>query len=343
LDFSDVRHVSDQEFPNWTKRVTPRSGDLVLTYEATLHRYAIIPDDFVGCLGRRVALIRPDPTKVDSRYLLYYFLSFAWRRVVEASVITGATVDRIPLEKLPDFPVQLPSLETQRAVAEVLGRYDDLIANNQRRIELLEQSVRLLFKEWFVRFRFPGHEHVKVIDSTPEGWKRHAISDIWAIKYGKNLPTDKIASEGTFPVHGADAIIGYYHESNVDRAVCLVTSRGAGAGNIRRTFGASFVTNNAFIFEPLEDYSHVSFFYAMFALESLGLRELRTGAAQPQLTLAGMNHLKIVLPTTELVESFNMLGETAFRQIDNMLTQNARLAKARDLLLPRLMDGRISV
>jgi type I restriction enzyme S subunit len=93
----------------------------------------------------------------------------------------------------------------------------------------------------------------------------------------------------------------------------------------------------------LEDYSHVSFFYAMFALESLGLRELRTGAAQPQLTLAGMNHLKIVLPTTELVESFNMLGETAFRQIDNMLTQNARLAKARDLLLPRLMDGRISV
>src|SRR5258706_9335003 len=83
LDLSEIRHVSEEEFPKWTKRVAPMGGDLVLTYEATLHRYAIIPDGFNGCLGRRVALIRPDPKKVDRRYLLYYFLSFEWRRIVE--------------------------------------------------------------------------------------------------------------------------------------------------------------------------------------------------------------------------------------------------------------------
>ena len=110
LDFSEIRNVSEQEFPKWTRRVIPTPGDVVFTYEATLHRYAIVPEGFRGCLGRRVALVRPDSTQVDSRYLLYFFLSQDWRATVERHVITGATVDRIPLEKFPDFLVTLPKL-----------------------------------------------------------------------------------------------------------------------------------------------------------------------------------------------------------------------------------------
>lgn len=75
LDFSEIRHVSEEEFPKWTRRVTPQANDVVFTYEATLHRYALIPENFRGCLGRRVALVRPDPNQVDSHYLLYFFLS----------------------------------------------------------------------------------------------------------------------------------------------------------------------------------------------------------------------------------------------------------------------------
>jgi len=74
LDFSEIRHVSENEFQKWTRRVVPGPGDVVFTYEATLHRYALIPEGFRGCLGRRVALIRPNPLLADSRYLLYYFL-----------------------------------------------------------------------------------------------------------------------------------------------------------------------------------------------------------------------------------------------------------------------------
>ena len=130
LDFSDIRHVSEQEFPKWTRRVTPQSGDVVFTYEATLHRYALIPEGFRGCLGRRVALIRPDFSHVDSRYLLYYFLSQDWRGIVESNVISGATVDRIPLEKFPYFPASLPNLAIQKEIASILSTYDDLIENN---------------------------------------------------------------------------------------------------------------------------------------------------------------------------------------------------------------------
>src|SRR5207253_7242621 len=107
LDYSEIRHVSEEEFSTWTRRVTPCAGDVVFTYEATLHRYALIPDGFRGCLGRRVGLVRPDPDRVDSRYLRYFFLSRAWRQVVEGNVITGATVDRVPLERFPDFPAAL--------------------------------------------------------------------------------------------------------------------------------------------------------------------------------------------------------------------------------------------
>src|SRR5439155_3025312 len=160
-------HVSEEDLPRWTKRVTPQPGDIVLTYEATLHRYAIIPEGFRGCLGRRVALIRPDPKKADSRYLLYYFLSHDWRKVVEGQIISGATVDRIPLERLPEFPAALPNVEAQKCIADVLSAYDELIENNRRRMRFLEEAARLLYREWFVRFRFPGHEHARILDGIP--------------------------------------------------------------------------------------------------------------------------------------------------------------------------------
>jgi len=176
LDLSEIRHVSEEEYPRWTRRVTPQAGDVVFTYEATLHRYALIPEGFRGCLGRRVALVRPDTDRVDSRYLLYFFLSRAWRQVVEGNVITGATVDRVPLEKFPDFPAALPELRVQQRIADILSAYDDLIENNRRRMTLLEEGARQLYREWFVRLRFPGHEHTRITNGVPKGWERHPLS-----------------------------------------------------------------------------------------------------------------------------------------------------------------------
>ncbi|PMY72472.1 MULTISPECIES: restriction endonuclease subunit S [Pseudomonas] len=106
LDLSSVQRIADADFPKWTKRVTPQEGDIVFSYEATLNRYAIIPRDFHGCLGRRLALIRP----ISSfRCFLYmHFFSGNWREVVSRNTLSGATVDRIPLSKFPEFPLLLP-------------------------------------------------------------------------------------------------------------------------------------------------------------------------------------------------------------------------------------------
>ena len=184
LDFEEIRHVSEAEFPKWTRRVKPQKDDIVFSYEATLHRYARIPDNFYGCLGRRMALVRPDRKKVDPRFLHYYFLSPVWRAKMEAITITGATVNRIPLTSFPGIKVSFPGLNEQVAISDILSAYDDLIENNRRRIALLEAAARLLYREWFVHFRFPGHEHVKIIDGLPEGWERSVPSGIIANHIG---------------------------------------------------------------------------------------------------------------------------------------------------------------
>jgi type I restriction enzyme S subunit len=232
LDFSEIRHVSEEEFPRWTRRIVPQPDDVVFTYEATLHRYAIIPDGFRGCLGRRVALVRPDPDKIDSRYLLYYFLSARWRAVVQENVITGATVDRIPLERFPDFPASFPPVDVQRRIAGILSHYDDLIENNRRRTALLEEAARQLYREWFVRLRFPGHEHTRVTNGVPEGWERVQLGDQVMLNYGKALKADDRVG-GPFPVYGSSGVIGT-HEAALVQGPGIILGR---KGNVGSVFG----------------------------------------------------------------------------------------------------------
>ena len=204
LDLSDIRNIAEEDYAAWTKRVEPRAGDLVFTYEATLNRYAIIPEGFRGCLGRRMALIRPNLEKLDVRFLLYYFFTDAWRAVIKKNTLTGATVDRIPLTTFPDFPVTIPPLPVQREIAAVLTAYDELIENNQRRIRILEEMARSLYREWFVHFRFPGHDKVKSVESEmgmiPIRWVPSTLETLTSVitkgttptTLGKNFTTEGI-------------------------------------------------------------------------------------------------------------------------------------------------------
>src|SRR2546421_1243574 len=186
LDLSEIRHIAEEDFPQWTRRVVPKPGDIVFTYEATLNRYAIIPRGFRGCLGRRLALIRPNPEMVDARFLFYYFFSKDWRTTISKNMLSGSTVDRIPLTSFPTFKISLPPLPTQGKIAAILSAYDDLIENNTRRIAILEEMAQSLYREWFVHFRFPGHEKKNMVESelglVPEGWEVKAFSEIVQIQ-----------------------------------------------------------------------------------------------------------------------------------------------------------------
>jgi type I restriction enzyme S subunit len=359
LDFTEIRHVSEEEFPRWTRRVTPQAGDVVFTYEATLHRYAVIPEGFRGCLGRRVALVRPDTNKVDHRFLLYYFLSSAWRHVVESNVITGATVDRIPLERFPEFPASLPSLPVQERIADILSAYDDLIENNRRRMTLLEEAVRQLYREWFVRLRFPGHEHTPITNGVPDGWeKTNALEGMSVLSGGTPKTTVTDYWDGEIPF--------YTPKDASDQCYVLETERSITELGLKNCNSRLYSTDTVFIsargtvgklnlaYQPMAmsqscyaliGKSHVSQFFLYCALqESIEyLKQHAVGAVFDAIVVDTFKLIPFMVPDGKNVRLFDGSVAPMFRQVGNLLEQNQKLRAARDLLLPRLMSGEIAV
>ena len=144
LDLTDIRHIAEDDFAKWTRRVLPEPGDIVFTYEATLNRYAMINRDFRGCLGRRLALIRPNQERIESYLLLRSLLSDGWRSQVQSKIISGATVDRIPLITFPTFLIRVPKPELQTRIGPPIRACEELAENCRRRNDLLRTTRDLL-------------------------------------------------------------------------------------------------------------------------------------------------------------------------------------------------------
>jgi type I restriction enzyme S subunit len=343
-----------------------------LTYEATLHRYAIIPEGFRGCLGRRVALIRPNPDKADSRYLLYYFQSEAWRRVVESYVITGATVDRIPIEKLPEFPVTLPGVEIQKEVAQRLSAYDELIENNKRRMVLLEEAARLLYQEWFVHLRFPGHEHTPKEEDLPKGWKRVVLKSLIDVTHGYAFqgnffaeePTSRVlTTPGNFRIGGGIKIskLKYYSDegpldpsyllSAMDLIVTMTDlskecdTLGFPAF-VPKSKGLSFLHNQRVgKVVPMGQSFPKHFLYCLFCEDNYRhhIVGAATGTSVKHTSPKRILSYAATMPPISFIELFEHMVTPFFQEINCLMQSNDLLRTARDLLLPRLMSGEIEV
>ena len=358
LDFGEIRHVSEAEFPKWTRRVRPQKDDIIFSYEATLHRYARIPEGFEGCLGRRMALVRPDRKKVDPRFLHYYFLSPVWHAKMDAITITGATVNRIPLTSFPDTRVSFPGRNEQVTIADILSAYDDLIENNRRRIALLEEAARLLYREWFVHFRFPGHEHVKIIDGLPEGWERRTLGDI--AKTNRDSYRAKELPEELNYIDISSVAQGRILSKNPMAATEAPgrARRKARDGDVIWSNVRPNLRAYALILEPDQNdmfstgftvlsATEVPFtwFYLLVTTDKFvgHLVNHATGAGYPAVRPDDFERATVALPPTALLNFFHESTESKFRLVSKLERQNEKLAQARDLLLPRLMNGEIAV
>ncbi len=338
LDLTDVRHISEDAFPKWTRRVTPREGDIVFTYEATLNRYAIIPAGFRGCLGRRLALLRTDPAKVDTQFLFYYFFGSAWRNVIAQNILSGSTVDRIPLTNFPKFPLKLPPLETQQQIAAILSVYDDLIENNARRIKVLEEMAGLIYREWFVNFRFPGHEGVKMLDSEfgeiPEGWTVEKLGDVLELAYGKALKADSRIF-GAFPVYGSGGVVGQHNVAMVNAPGIIVGRK----GNVGSVFWSDVD------FWPIDTVfyvvSDIPLHFLYFNLQQQAF--LNSDAAVPGLSRNQAYLNPITVPSPEILQRFQQIIVPIFEHLRVSRLKNQNLRQTRDLLLPKLISGELDV
>ena len=173
INLGETRHVTQEDFRKWTLRVKPQVGDVVFSYETRLGEAAMIPDGLECCLGRRMGLVRANGSRLDPRFFLYVYLSPSFQDFIRSRTIPGATVDRIALKEFPSFPIPVPALHEQRAIASILGALDDKLDLNRRMNETLEAIARAIFKDWFVDF---GPTRAKM-----EGRAPYLAPDIWTL------------------------------------------------------------------------------------------------------------------------------------------------------------------
>jgi type I restriction enzyme S subunit len=183
IDLSGVEHLSEKDFIKWTRRVTPQADDIVFSYETRLGEAALVPDGLKFCLGRRMALMRLDKNKVDPRFLLYAYLAPEFQQTIKSRTVFGSTVDRIPLIEFSSFPITIPPLPTQHAIASVLASLDDKIELNRRMNATLEALAAALFKHWFVD------------NPEAEGWEEGKLGDVISVNeksVTRNYPYETI-------------------------------------------------------------------------------------------------------------------------------------------------------
>lgn len=341
IDFSKSMFVSNDYYENLDQKRRAQKDDILYSVVGTFGIPVFIKEYKPFVFQRHIAILRPNKNNIDAKFLYYMMLSKNFYMKAD-SVAIGAAQRTITLNSLRNIEVDVPKIETQRRIADILSAYDDLIENNQKQIKLLEEAAQRLYKEWFVDLRFPGHEQTKIIDGVPEGWKQEKIDDIFLIKYGKTLPVSKIKQQGKYPVYGANGILGYYEQKNCNDYVVLVTSRGNGSGTVSRTHDKeSFVTNNSFIISPLKQSMCVSYIYCL--MKQIDFKSICTGSAQPQLTNNSISMITLLIPSDRLIKRFCEVCQPFYLKIEAILEQNNMLKEARDRLLPKLMSGEIEV
>ena len=381
LDFSQIRNISEDDFPKWTKRVLPRAGDLVFSYEATLNLYALIPEGFRGCLGRRLALIRPDTKIIDPKFLYYCFFGKEWRNTIFKNLISGSTVDRISLINFPNFEISIPSLPVQRKIASILSSYDNLIENNTKRIEILEKMAKLIYEEWFVKFKFPGHENAKMLPSDlgeiPEGWEvkklREILSHYIGGGWGNEQKQEKF-TVGSYVIRGTDiphlknGVIDnvpyrFHKDSNFKSRkiepfdIIIEVSGGSKDQPVGRAvliteeLLQNFIDNVmcASFCKLLRLNSLISPYYVDQILQLLyDTREINKYQTQS----TGISNFKfeffiddlgILIPSSKVLNEFHNILDPIYKEICLLGSKNQNLRKTRDLLLPKLISGEIDV
>jgi type I restriction enzyme S subunit len=266
------------------------------------------------------------------------FSSYFLRNVLKGYQSEKAAIPGVDRNVLHEIKVQLPSLPEQLRITEILSAYDDLIENNRRRMALLEESARQLYREWFVRLRFPGHEHTSIVDGVPQGWERAPLESALVLQRGFDLPTQD-RQDGTIPIYGSTGILGY-HDKGKAVAPGVVTGRSGTLGEVTYVDEDYWPLNTSLW---VKDFKRVTPLFALFLLREMDLKQFNGGASVPTLDRKSVHRVDVLIPADTMLRAFDEFATDAFAQVKKLESQNQKLRQARDLLLPRLMSGELAV
>jgi len=263
-----------------------------------------------------------------------YYITTLLNNLNIAGFITGAAQPKLSQQNMKKIKIPLPDHPTQQCISSILSTYDDLIENNRRRMALLEDATRQVYQEWFVRLRFPGYEHTRILDGVPEGWERKRLGDHLTLNYGKALKAE-IRVDGPFPVYGSSGIVGTHEKALVSGPAIILGRK----GNVGSVFWSSkdFYPIDTVYFINAES----SDLYLYYALKNMHF--INTDVAVPGLNRDLAYSRELLLPSKGILRSFLETITSMHGQMEKLDEMNQKLRTARDLLLPKLMSGEIAV
>lgn len=332
----------------------PTAGDLLLTSVGTLGSpYVVKQDDEFYFKDGNLTWFR-NFNNLDSKYLFYWLQSPHGNAQLKRATI-GSSQPAYTIVLLKEMEISLPPLPTQRKIAAILSAYDDLIENNVRRIKILEEMAQNLYREWFVKFRFPGHKKAKFVDSPlgriPEGWELSSLIESCNLIMGQSPKSEFYNTEGIgLPFHQGVTDFGDRYPS--ERLYCTVEGRTAEKGDIlfsvRAPVGRINIANTRMVIgRGLSAIRHKkSFQWFTFNLLKENFKEedsMGGGTIFKSVTKNDMENIPFILPQESLLQQFEQLAGPLGKQIENLTNINTNLRLTRDLLLPKLISGEVDI
>lgn len=340
LRIADMKDGTKNVFVKDTipKKFIARPDDIIYTRTGQV---GLVFTNQFGVIHNNCFTVSPIDETILSRSYLYYALQNKEFFEVANSKATGAAQPDLPHGAFNTIPIYLPPIEIQYRIANILSTYDDLIENNRKQIKLLEEAAQRLYKEWFVDFHFPDHEHIKTANNPPEDWTMGTLQQIANFKRGKTITKAQV-QEGNIPVVAGGLEPAYYHNvANTKAPVITVSGSGANAGFTRMYYTDVFASDCSFVDASTSDF--LPFIYCFLKSNRSKLDTLQKGAAQPHVYAKDINALELYVPSHDLLQRFCDITRPLFAKIGVLERQSIQLSQARDRLLPRLMNQDIKI
>ena len=291
--------------------------------------------------------------ELNSQFLYYWIDStFGTQTLLNRTI--GSAQPALTIDSIKKLSIPIPSIEIQEKIVFTLKTYDEILEINNRRIHILEQMAENFYKEWFVRFRFPGYEYVEFEEKKPKGWKvgtedkKHfapitfkydEFGNIGSFVRGKNLTAAKMV-KGDIPVISAGLRpSGYHNKANVYGVNLTISASGANAGYLKYNMTDVWAADCSYY----QDDATIWFVYNTLKYLQPVISNLQCGAAQPHVYPKNLNKLCVLIPTDELIHKYNNFVKPYYDEIKILNQHNQLLIKQRDMLLPRLMSGKLEV
>ena len=359
-DVTECDYISEDLYKKVSNEFgVPKENDLLITTRGTIGiPYLYKRTDRFYFADGNLTWIKDFDSNLYSKFLYYWFQSYEGRKKFEA-LAKGTAQKAVPISGIKTLEIELPSLKSQKRIADILSAYDDLIENNRKQIKLLEEAAQRLYKEWFVNLRFPGHENTKIVDGVPEGWSKSMVSEVSAVLRRGISPKYNEKARGIVINQKCirQTIVSYDEartqekkypaELEMMESDIVICSTGAGTlgrvGQIFEAKGNATLDSHVTLIRANEKIGQQYLFWSLKMQQDYLMSAGKGSTNQLELSRETIGNCKILIPEQKIAEQAEKNFAAIHDKMKECSMRIARLREVRDLLLPKLMSGEVEV